>query len=138
MDKWDHRFFQLARTVATWSKDPEKKVGCVAVAPDKRQIVMGYNGFPAGVDDDARLFNKEVKNELTVHAEANCIVNAAVLIKGWTMYVTKAPCTTCATMIMNAGIAKIVCPKPEGSWSHTQALAISLLTTTNIAVVFYE
>jgi dCMP deaminase len=45
-----------------------------------------------------------------VHAEQNAIVQAAYFgasIKGATMYITNSPCSVCAKLIVNAGIAKI-------------------------------
>ena len=43
--KWDVRFMRMAHEVASWSKDPSTKVGCVLVK-DRKIISMGYNGFP--------------------------------------------------------------------------------------------
>ena len=48
-----------------------------------------------------------------VHAEANCIINAArsgVSTKGTTLYVSdQVPCKDCFSSIINAGITEIVC-----------------------------
>ncbi len=50
--KWDTRFMRIAKNeVATWSKDPRKKVGCVIVSSDMREMSTGYNGFPQGIKD---------------------------------------------------------------------------------------
>jgi len=46
-----------------------------------------------------------------VHAEQNAIVQAAlngVSTRGSTLYVTCQPCNSCAKMIVNAGILKVV------------------------------
>ena len=50
MDKWDHRFMEVARLVATWAScfQPDRKIGAVIVL-DKRIMTTGYNGAPAGV-----------------------------------------------------------------------------------------
>ena len=56
--KWDIRFLEMARNSAMWSKDPSTKVGSIIVDDDKRVVSVGYNGFPKGVDDDARLDNR--------------------------------------------------------------------------------
>jgi len=50
----------------------------------------------------------------TVHAEQNAILQAAmhgVSTEGATLYVKFEPCFTCAKMIINAGIKKVVCQK---------------------------
>ncbi len=139
MNNWSLRYFSLALEVATWSKDPEKQVGAVCVSPDKRGIIVGYNGFPTGIKDSEELLNnKKLKNTLMVHAEANCIVNGYTSLRGWTMHVTKAPCTACVKLMINARIKRIVCPSPGGSWKDDQLMAISLLTEAKIEVEFYE
>jgi len=133
------RYFSLALEVATWSKDPNKQVGAICVSPDKRGIVIGYNGFPTGIEDTEELLTDRVlKNQLMVHAEANCIVNGDTSLRGWTMHVTKAPCIECAKLLINARIKQIVCPNPGGSWKDDQLMAISLLTEAKIEVKFYE
>ena len=50
MDKWDHRFMEVARLVATWAScfQPDRKIGAVIVL-DKRIMTTGYNGAPAGM-----------------------------------------------------------------------------------------
>lgn len=139
MNKWDVRYFSLALEVATWSKDPDTQVGAVCISPDKRQLVTGFNGFPVGIpDDEDKLMDKKLKNQLMVHAEANCVVNSTTLLRGWTMHVTKAPCIECAKLIINSGISRVVCPNPGGSWKDQQLMAISLMTTAKLKVEFYE
>jgi len=139
MNKWSLRYFSLALEIATWSKDPEKQVGAICVSPDKRGIIVGYNGFPTGIEDSEELLNnKKLKNILMVHAEANCIVNGDTSLRGWTMHVTKAPCTECAKLMINSRIKRVVCPNPGGSWKDDQLMAISLLTEAKIEVEFYE
>ena len=138
MDKWDIRFYSLALEIASWSKDPTSKVGCVAVAPGNRHFVTGYNGFPPSIpDDEDKLYNKKLKNEFMVHAEANCIINTTQLLNGWTMYITKAPCLNCAKLVVNSGVVRLLCPQPEGTWKDDQVKALGLLTTVGIKVEFY-
>jgi dCMP deaminase len=130
MHKWDARFFNLAREIACWSKDPDCRVGAVLVSPDRRQFSVGYNGLPQGLDDDARdLKNKELKNSLTIHAELNAILNTPVSVRGWTMYTTKSPCTKCALAIIQAGIGRVVTPglAEDSSWKDDQMRAVELL-----------
>ena len=61
MNKWDKRFIRVAKEVSTWSKDPSKKIGCIAVK-DRRIISTGFNGFPAGIADlPDRLNDRDLK-----------------------------------------------------------------------------
>jgi dCMP deaminase len=47
-----------------------------------------------------------------LHAEQNAIIQAAlhgVLVAGADLYVTHQPCITCAKMVINAGLKRVVC-----------------------------
>ena len=111
MSKWDDRFIDLAAHISNWSKDPTTKVGCIVVGPNKEIRSTGYNGFPSGVEDtEERLNNRPRKHELVVHAEQNAVAFAAlngVSLKGCSVYVTHAPCTSCAKSLIQAGITKV-------------------------------
>ena len=50
MDKWDKRFMETARLVATWAScyQEGRQIGAVIVK-NKRIMTTGYNGAPAGV-----------------------------------------------------------------------------------------
>lgn len=111
-DKWLQRYFDLANHVAQWSKDATK-VGAVIVGKDKREISVGYNGFPAGIEDtDERLMNKDLKYKFTQHAEQNCLDNTLFDTRGATLVVTMFPCSNCAKSIVSKKIACVVCPPP--------------------------
>ena len=113
--KWDRRFLELAASVAAWSKDPSTQVGCVLVDDQRRVVGMGYNGFPRGVDDrDSRYQNRELKYMMVQHAEANAILNAVGNVSGTTAYVTHHPCASCAGLLIQAGVDRIVTHRPEG------------------------
>lgn len=137
-DKWDRRFMAMAGEVATWSKDPEAKVGCIVVSPDRRMWTGGYNGFPAGIEDsDYRLSDGYTKNKLMVHAELNALLNARANLTGWTLYVTKPPCLECAKAVVQAGISKVLCPPLEfgSTWRPVQEEAKDLLQEAGVAYV---
>ena len=109
---WDRRFLQMAELVASWSKDPSTKVGAVAVR-DRRILATGFNGMPTGVNDSSfRLKDRDTRLSMTAHAEANCISYAArngVSLMGADLFVFPlAPCSACASSIIQAGIRRIV------------------------------
>lgn len=111
---WDSRFMGIAKEVATWSKDPSTKVGCVIVNQYGQVVSTGYNGLPRGVDDDpSRYANREVKYRMVVHAELNAILQAGGDIRGGTAYVTHPPCSQCAACLIQAGIVRVVTNKPD-------------------------
>lgn len=139
MTDWVGRFLDLAKSVATWSKDPSCKVGVVIVSPDRRLFTAGYNGFPAGIEDKKnRLTTKSVKNNYMVHAEINAIVNARRNLMGWTLFSTKPPCLNCAKAIIQAGITAVNCPEltETSSWHEDNMMALGLLQEANISVHF--
>ena len=117
--KWDVRFMALATLIASWSKDPNTKVGCVIVNDHFTAVGLGYNGFARGVDDsDQRYADREVKNQMVVHAEANAILNAARDVRGFTAYTTRFPCPSCASLLIQSGISRIVSDvlDPNSKW----------------------
>jgi len=112
-ESWDQKFLAVAAHYATWSKDPTRSVGCVIVDENKIQLAGGFNGFPRGIADDDRLKDKLIKQQIIVHAEVNAIAAAARkghALEGGILYSTLRPCPSCATMIIQAGIKRVVTP----------------------------
>lgn len=110
---WDMRFLDLAAHVATWSKDPNTKVGAVIVNDNKQVLSLGYNGFPRGVEDRvSRYEDRETKLLFVAHAERNALDNAYVDVRGATMYTTLCPCNECAKSIVQKGIKRVVSYAP--------------------------
>lgn len=111
-DKWNMRFMEIAKLIATWSKDDSTKVGCVVVGPDKEIRSTGYNGFPRGVDDTIQTRKiRPTKYKFTEHAERNAIFNAVLYgasFKDCVMYVTFPPCVDCARGIIQSGIREVI------------------------------
>ena len=119
--KWDERFMRIAdMEVAQWSKDQSSKVGCVIVK-DRRIISTGYNGMARGINDDVpERHERPEKYEWFVHAEPNCIINAAregVSTLGADMYLNWYPCHICASYIKQAGIKRLFVDQ-EPEWDH--------------------
>ena len=123
MDKWDHRFIELAKTIATWSScyKEDRQIGAVIVR-NKRILTTGYNGAPAGIKsckDKGECMRQKfgivsgTRHEFcyAIHAEQNAILQAAkmgVSIEGATLYCTHYPCSICSKMIVNSGIKRVV------------------------------
>lgn len=128
----------------TWSKDPRTKVGCVLVQ-GKRDISRGYNGFPENISDNlSRLNDPYFKGKVIIHAEANAIINAGkfgVETDGCTAYVTYHPCCNCASMLIQSGVKKIICPSPtyaSDKWVADFKLASDILYEAGVLVLYYE
>lgn len=138
--QWDRRFLDLAKHFARWSKDPSTKVGCVIVGPDREIRSTGFNGFPRGVADDDRLYDREQKYPLICHGEENAILHAArlgVALRGCICYCTWPPCTRCCRSLIQVGISEVVYPAgltiPE-RWAADFKLSTELLKEAGITV----
>ena len=132
---WDERFLQLAQHIAQWSKDPSTKVGAVIVRPNRTIASVGYNGFPRGVNDDERLNDRPYKYAMTVHAEANAILSANERLDGCTLYVTPlSPCSSCASILIQSGIKRVVAymPHQPEHWADSFAIARTMLDEAGI------
>src|ERR1700686_4396012 len=88
IDKWDRRFLELAKHIASWSKDPSTQTGAVIVDQKRRIVSVGFNGLAQGVEDKPeRLHNRDLKYNMFVHCERNAIIFATQSLAGCTIYV---------------------------------------------------
>lgn len=118
---WDEYFVEIMKIVGARGTCDRGMSGCVIVK-DKRIISTGYVGSPAGckhchdVGHEMHTVIKEDGTESrhcirTSHAEENAIVQAArngVSTDGGTLYCKMTPCYTCAKMIINSGIKRVI------------------------------
>lgn len=137
---WDERFRLIASVAASWSKDPQRKVGAVIIDGRKRIVGIGYNGLPRKVkDSEERLSNTETRGLMTVHAEVNAILNAAIPRSEpgiMVMFSTSFPCAGCAGIIIQSRITRIDSPPPEGDsgWSCSWDVALAMFTEAGVIV----
>lgn len=118
---WDEYFMELADTIGHRATCDRGRSGCVIVK-DKRILTTGYVGSPMGAkhcDDVGHEMHKVVHDDgretmhciRTIHAEQNALIQASrvgVSLQGGTLYCTMTPCYTCAKLIINAGIIRVV------------------------------
>lgn len=122
---WDEYFMSIAELVGSRGTCSRGRSGCVVVR-DKRILVTGYVGSPAGLphcDDVGHEMHKITRDDnsetsehcvRTAHAEQNAIAQAAKLgvsVDGATLYCHMTPCYTCAKLLINSGIKKIIATK---------------------------
>ena len=109
---WDSYYLAICRVVATRSKDPLTKLGCVIAGPAHEIRSTGYNSFPRGIRDDVTERSERPEKYLWMeHAERNAIYNAAragTALEKCTIYVELMPCMDCARAIVQAGIEEVV------------------------------
>lgn len=116
---WDVYFMQIAHLVKTRATCPRRQVGAVLVR-DRRILATGYNGAPRGLghcpvggpDHDWPEGCMRAGHCIrSLHAEQNALLQAAMIgipCEGATMYVTCLPCNSCAKMLINAGIQRVI------------------------------
>lgn len=110
---WDEYFMGVALLSARRSKDPNTQVGACIVNSRNRIMSVGYNGFPAGCNDDEFPWERsgepyDTKYVYVCHAELNAILNSAGDLDGCRIYVALFPCNECAKAIIQCGIKEVV------------------------------
>lgn len=117
---WDEYFIKAAFLVSERSTCLRRRVGAVLVK-EKQILATGYNGAPMGIAhcDSVGCLREELKvpsgqrHEICrgLHAEQNVLLQAAkhgVSVRESAIYITNAPCSICAKMIINAGITEVI------------------------------
>lgn len=139
---WDQRYLENAILASTWSKDPNRRVGAIAVSKEGVPGPACFNGFPRGIKDTPeRLNNKELKNRLAVHAEVNATILHPGSVVGCTIYVTHQPCTPCASFLIQNKYSRIVTFDPElysgmfDRWGEDFNLSLEVIEETGIELV---
>jgi len=113
-------YMKTAETFAELSHARRLHVGAIIVKDD-RIISIGYNGMPAGWDnncefeiyedngDDEPIVSLKTRPEV-LHAETNAIAKLAKSTEsgdGAVLFVTHMPCLDCAKLISQSGIRSV-------------------------------
>jgi dCMP deaminase len=132
---WDDYFMEVADAISKRATCDRGRSGCV-IARDKQLLVTGYVGSPQGLphcDEVGHQMKKVIHEDnhvtqhcvRTVHAEQNAICQAAkqgISIDGATLYCRMTPCRTCAMLIINCGIIRVVCEKRYHSADESEEM----------------
>ncbi|MBN2459458.1 cytidine/deoxycytidylate deaminase family protein [Candidatus Woesearchaeota archaeon] len=144
---WDEYFMEVARAIAKRATCDRGRSGCV-ISKDKQILATGYVGSPIGMphcDDVGHLMKKVIHDDdtitqhcmRTVHAEQNAICQAAkrgIAIEGSTLYCKMTPCRTCAMIIINCGIKRVVCEKKYRGGEESE----EMFKAAGVEVVFFN
>jgi dCMP deaminase len=115
--KFIKTYMKVAETFAELSHARRLHVGAIVVKDD-RIISIGYNGMPAGWDNNCEdviqhsddTTSLKTKPEV-LHAETNAIAKLAKSNEsglGASMFITHAPCLDCAKLIYQSGISNVL------------------------------
>lgn len=132
---------RMAVLAASRSTCLRRHVGAVVVK-DRMVLSTGYNDTPRGLPNCgdggcARCASDAPSGQsldtcLCLHAEQNAIIQAAyhgVAIADAMIYTTHQPCLTCAKMIVNVGIRRIVF-----AGDYPDPLALEMLAQAGVAL----
>jgi dCMP deaminase len=114
--KLKQAYMKTAETFAELSHARRLHVGAIVVKDD-RIISIGYNGMPAGWDNNCEdviqhsddTTSLKTKPEV-LHAETNAIAKLAKSTEsgnGADIFITHAPCLDCAKLIYQSGIKRV-------------------------------
>jgi len=120
--------------IAKLSYCKRKKVGALLVN-ENNIMSFGYNGTPYGFCNDCEDKDGNT-NDFVLHAESNAILKCAEegrSTKGATLFTTVSPCMSCAKLIVQAKIKKVVYKE-----AYRDGSAIYFLQESNIEIVKYE
>lgn len=137
------KYINLAKYNANlFSKDPNTKVGCVILTKDFSRILStGVNGMPRHMnDEDQDRWQRPTKYSYVCHSEANAIANAArtgTPLDKSVICVTKFPCSTCAKLLIQAGICKIYTVRADHSsetWGEDAKISEEMFKEVGVEV----
>ncbi len=115
-EKFINAYMKVAETFAELSSARRLHVGAIIVKDD-RIISIGYNGMPAGWDNNCEDVYGEGPDDYilktkaeVLHAETNTIAKLAKSSEsgnGAALFVTHAPCLDCAKLVYQSGINSV-------------------------------
>jgi dCMP deaminase len=134
-------YMKTAETFAELSHARRLHVGAIIVKDD-RIISIGYNGMPAGWDNNCEdeiyqpinRVNLITKPEV-LHAETNAIAKLAKSTEsgdGAVLFVTHSPCLDCAKLIFQSGIRSVFYRNSYRSTDGTTFLERSGVTVEQV------
>lgn len=107
-----HLFMDITRRVRKQSRCKRKQVGAIIVDAKHENIIgIGYNGTPTGFDNNCECDSGDTTIDGVIHAEQNALMKLAKSgnsADGSTLYCTLSPCATCAGLIIQAGIKRVI------------------------------
>jgi dCMP deaminase len=136
---WDEYFMGVALLSAKRSKDPSTQVGACIVNQKNKIVGAGYNGLPAGCDDDEFPWEKQgaflqTKYPYVCHAELNAILNNIGMdLHGCRIYTALFPCNECAKAIIQSGIVEVIYLSDKYDGSDASVASKRMLSNAGIS-----
>ena len=113
---------EIAKSISALSTCNRRQVGAVIIR-DGRCISWGFNGVAPGEPHCNHVDDEPCAN--AVHAESNAIAFAArqgISTESAELFVTVSPCSTCARLVIAAGICRVTYHEPYRDSSGVELL----------------
>lgn len=143
-DDWALVWMNVTHDIAKRSACTKAQLGAVIVTTDNRIISSGYNGPPAAYTgtcehDCPRAQSGDTSSSydacISIHAELNAIMFCSRADReGATLFVNGVVCISCAKIIANSGIARVVMKVSAGDMHRHPDRSMALLTAAGLAV----
>lgn len=140
----DDYFVIMARLVSLRGTCLRRKVGCVLVDAKNRVLATGYNGTASKqphCGDPGCLCNgyAHASGEgldacHAIHAEQNALLQCTRPDDVWAAYVTVTPCVTCAKLLLNTGVQRVVAWEP---YAHDEE-TLKIFKAASVEVKIYN
>ena len=124
----DEYYLEILKVVAARSTCVRRAVGAILVDERYKVLSTGYNGVPSGFShciDVPCLGAQDIPGDssrcMAIHAEVNVIVQCARLDLARILYVSCTPCFTCAKMLCNTPVRRIVSAE---EYSESEGLTV--------------
>lgn len=141
----------LAEVAKLRSTCLRRQIGAVLVTDNHMIIAIAYNGPPSGAPHCSELggclrenlhIPSGTRQEMcrAVHAEQNVILISAIYgasTKDTTLYCLNFPCVTCAKLIVQAGIKKIIYHNQYGD-NESESEAMKVFKQSKIDLVKFK
>ncbi len=138
----DHNLMNEAIQASERSPDKNTRVGAVIYNPQDNTVNFGWNSFPWGLKQKEERTQKPLKYSFTCHAEEAAISYRAkhgMATEGSSIFVTHVPCASCARLIVQSGIYRVVCAMQRTSTSDVdEPIAREILNECCVEFVEYE
>ena len=139
MNKWDKRGLLEAKLAASYSKDPNTKVGAYLMKPNKRPASKGFNGFAPGINDYF-IHDRNFKLNAIIHAEENAL-DLCESCEGYSLYVWGlCICGRCTAKAISKGVKKIICvqEKERPDWEESFKVSRAQADMAKISLLVYK
>ena len=102
---WEEYAMALAEVASLKSKDPWVKVGACLLRTEDNTAILGFNGFPKGMEEDWS--DRDRRRQFVIHAEQNAL-RYVKPNECWLCAVTLLCCNVCLKSLASYGIKKII------------------------------